>query len=255
MAWLKTTPYFSLRREVPERYLRALHDAVEKRGTHVALWPTPETVAEAYRIGLPVEAALVYTPQESAEFLAAGHSVSLLLRYADTGLSPMEAVDVAAQGLSPDYVEAALAFGATRSEDFAWLKSEGITAHLMTKLARTSATLYASARYTGVAADAGMTWRQFCEYAAVVPLVIVIPAYQTGRTPAEVKEWRESQRYDARWVQDVNIEGHRWHPRSIQSPGVAIGRFIREMYEWVHPGLPDEYLNVLIQHPDGVVAL
>lgn len=254
MAWLKTTPYFSLRREVPEAYLRALHDAVLKRGTHVAMWPSPATVSEAHRIGLPVEAALVYTPQDSADFLAAGYPVSLLLEYADIGLSPFVAFDAARFNISPEFAEAASDFGG--GEQMAWLQGMGIEPQTMKTLMRLGVTFADAGRYAEVSIQEGMTFKQLCEYATVVPLIAAIPACQTGKTPEEIEEWmtRSEVGYDWEWVRDANIEGMRWHPRSIQSPRIELGRFIREMYRWANPGLPTEYLVALIKHPEGVYA-
>lgn len=253
-AWLKTTPYFSLRREVPEAFLRELHDAVLKRGTHVALWPTPATVSEAHRLGLPAEAALVYTPQDSAEFLAAGHPLSLLLQYADIGLSPFLAIDAANFNISPEFADAAMLFGG--SEKMPWLQGMGIEPETMVSMSRVAATFADAGRYVEVAAEEGMSFKTFCEFATSVPLIAVIPAYQSGKSPEEIWEWmqRPEVDYDREWAREANIEGMRWHPRSIQSPRVSIGGFIRELYEWAYPGLPAEYISALIKHPEGVYA-
>lgn len=254
IAWLKTTPYFSLRREVPERYLRALQDAVLNRGTHVTMWPTPATVAEAYRIGLPVEAALVYTPQDSADFLAAGYPLELLLKYADIGLSPFLAMDAAQFSISPEFADAAILFGG--SEKMPWLQGMGIEPETMVSMSRVAATFADAGRYVEVLGQEDMSFKTFCEYAAVVPLIAAIPAHQSGKTPDEIREWRVRPEvgYDQEWVRDANIEGMRWHPRSIQSPRISISGFLRELYEWANPGLPTEYVTALIKHPEGVCA-
>lgn len=254
VAWLKTTPYFSLRKEVPEPYLRELHDAVMRRGTHVALWPTPPTVSEAYRLGLPAEAALVYTPQDSADFLAAGHPLSLLLKYADIGLSPFLAIDAANSNISPEFADAAVLFGG--SEKMAWLQGMDIEPETMVSMSRVAATFADAGRYIEVVGQEGMSFKTFCEYAAVIPLIAAIPAYQSGKTPDEIWEWMQlpGVDYDRKWVTDANIEGMRWHPRSIQSPRISISGFLRELYEWANPGLPAEYISALIKHPEGVYA-
>lgn len=254
-AWLKTTPYFSLRREVPEKYLRALQTVVEARGTHVTMWPSPPTVSEAYRLGLPVEAVMVYTPQEAADFLAEGYPLSLLLQYADIGLTPMQAMQAADEGHHPSFVQAAFNFGG--SEKMMWLRLMGITAPVMEKMSKRAATFGSATRYVKPCLDMGIPWSTFCEYGTVVPLTIAVPALQTGKTPAEIQEWMDTFAdgfYDKMWVVDVNVESMRWHPKAINSPTRAVQQFIREMYEWAHPGLPDEYLIALIEHPDGVLA-
>lgn len=244
VSWLKNTPYRSLYKKVPEKYLRELQAAIEVRGTHVTLWPNPQTIEQTYRLGLSPQVALVYTPQESADFLAAGHPESLLLQYADS-LSPMEALEAAEKGVHPRMVDAAFDFGVNTVAQMKELQDDGAQPFVLKRLAANGVSYRHVLRYK----QADVPMPTLFEYAVVVPLAAAVPAYQTGKTPDELAAWvRETHSVAARdlsqWLRDVN--------NVVDARGHAyVKQFIQEMYEWANPGLPDEYLQALIQYPNG----
>lgn len=153
-----------------------------------------------------------------------------------------------------EYMWAAASFGA--AERIPWLRSMGISARTMDRLRGVAAMFNHSGPYVDAATYAGMGWGLFCEYATVIPLAAVIPAYQTGKELSEIEAWMVSALggpYDLEWTRVANTGMFRlFRSKGIQSPVQTVAQFIRELYQWANPDLPDEYLDALIQHPDGV---
>lgn len=153
-----------------------------------------------------------------------------------------------------EYMWAAASFGA--ADRIPWLRSMGISARTMDRLRGVAAMFNHIGPYVDVATYAGMGWGLFCEYATVIPLAAVIPAYQTGKELSEIEAWMVSALggpYDLEWVRVSNTRGFAlFRSFGIQSPVDDISRFIRELYLWENPDIPREYVDALIPHPNGV---
>lgn len=156
-----------------------------------------------------------------------------------------------------EYLWAAGGFGA--ADRVPWLRSMGISVMTMDRLCRVAAKFDYSGLYVDAATHSGMGWGLFCEYATIIPLAAVIPAHQTGKELSEIEAWMTSVSdgaYESEWLRVTNMRGFAlFRSLGIQSPVEDVSRFIRELYLWANPGIPSEYVDAFIQHPDGVLVV